>query len=174
MPEEQLIYKVCDRNRWEEAVERGVFEGAEIDLADGFIHFSAKHQVVETVTKHFAGKENLVLVAVPASKLGDALKWEPSRGGDLFPHLYDPLPHVARRECRRSAHRVRWQASISFYAVDECLRGTRGAFRLRVTMPNGMSSLGRSFAERKATISSLSPRALRESRASGEVRVKLF
>lgn len=92
MPEEQLIYKVCDRNRWEEAVARGVFEGAEIDLADGFIHFSAKHQVVETVTKHFAGKENLVLVAVPANKLGDALKWEPSRGGDLFPHLYDPLP----------------------------------------------------------------------------------
>ena len=92
MPSEDLIYKVCDRSAWEAAVEHGVFQGAQIDLADGFIHFSAAHQVVETVAKHFAEQEGLVLVAVPAKELGEALRWEESRGGDLFPHLYGSLP----------------------------------------------------------------------------------
>ena len=63
-----------------------------IDIADGFIHFSTAAQVHETARKHFAGVPDLLLAAVPADALGTALKWEPSRGGDLFPHLYGPLP----------------------------------------------------------------------------------
>ena len=87
----QVIYKVCGASLWDDAVSTGQFAGAEIDLADGFIHFSAGNQLRETVAKHFAGRENLVLIAVPTEPLGEALKWETSRGGDLFPHLYGPL-----------------------------------------------------------------------------------
>jgi uncharacterized protein (DUF952 family) len=86
-----LIYKVLSRERWSAAKAAGQFDGAEIDLADGYIHFSTKEQLVETVEKHFVGQANLVLVAVDSAVLGDALKWEPSRGGALFPHLYQPL-----------------------------------------------------------------------------------
>lgn len=93
-----LIYKLVGRTAWEEAEARGVFLGAPIDLADGYIHFSAAHQVRETAAKHFAGVPDLLLVSVDGDTLGDALKWEPSRGGDLFPHLYGPLPvHVAKK-----------------------------------------------------------------------------
>ena len=92
MPNSQVIYKVCDASLWNEATKIGQFAGAEIDLADGFIHFSAGHQLLETVAKHFAGRENLVLISVPTEPLGEALKWEKSRGGDLFPHLYGQLP----------------------------------------------------------------------------------
>lgn len=70
----------------------GHFAGAPVDLADGFIHFSTGLQVRETAAKHFAGQADLLLVAVDPAKLGDALRWEPSRGGALFPHLYAPLP----------------------------------------------------------------------------------
>ena len=87
----QLIYKICPQQLWNDAVANGVFPGAEIDVQDGFIHFSAAHQVQETARKHFHGQTNLVLVAVEESVLGDKLKWETSRGGDLFPHLYGPL-----------------------------------------------------------------------------------
>ena len=95
-----MIYKICSRQCWVEAVERGVFAGAEIDLRDGFIHFSTEHQVRETASKHFAGQDDLLLVFVEESKLGKALKWEVSRGGDLFPHLYHELDtaSVARVE----------------------------------------------------------------------------
>lgn len=65
--------------------------GAPVDLADGFIHFSTASQLVETAAKHFAGQTDLLLIAVDAGQLGPALTWEPSRGGDLFPHLYGPL-----------------------------------------------------------------------------------
>lgn len=86
-----IIFKICPAAQWRAAEGTGVFEGAPIDLADGYIHFSSADQVVETAAKHFAGQDDLLLVAVDASALGDALKWEVSRGGALFPHLYAPL-----------------------------------------------------------------------------------
>jgi uncharacterized protein (DUF952 family) len=86
------IYKICPRALWREAEAAGCFNGAPVDLADGYIHFSTAGQVRETAAKHFAGEVGLVLVTVDAAALGDALRWEPSRGGALFPHLYAPLP----------------------------------------------------------------------------------
>jgi len=86
------IYKIVPRPLWDAAMKTGAFAGSPIDVADGFIHFSTAAQVHQTAKKHFAGVPDLMLVAVPASALGDAIKWEPSRGGDLFPHLYGPLP----------------------------------------------------------------------------------
>jgi uncharacterized protein (DUF952 family) len=93
----QLIYKVVNREQWSMAEGQGVFTGAEIDVADGYIHFSTAEQVVETVTKHFAGQNDLLIVAVDAARLGEQLKWEPSRGGALFPHLYDTLDVAAAK-----------------------------------------------------------------------------
>lgn len=89
--ETNLIYKVVSADEWVAATEKGAFLGAAIDLADGYIHFSTAEQLRETVEKHFAGQPDLVLVAVDAEGLGKDLKWEPSRGGALFPHLYCPL-----------------------------------------------------------------------------------
>ena len=86
------IYKICDRALWQEAERSRVFSGAPVDAADGFIHFSAADQVAETAARYFAGGVDLVLVAVAADRLGPALKWEPSRGGALFPHLYGAFP----------------------------------------------------------------------------------
>lgn len=86
-----VIYKIISAPEWRAAEAEGVFHGAAIDLADGYIHFSAAEQVAETAAKHFAGKSDLVLVSIDADRLGDALKWEVSRGGALFPHLYAPL-----------------------------------------------------------------------------------
>jgi uncharacterized protein (DUF952 family) len=77
-----------------------------VDLADGFIHFSTAAQVRETAARHFAGQTGLVLIAVEAGALGSFLRWEPSRGGDLFPHLYGPLPLAA----------VRWVAPLALGA----------------------------------------------------------
>lgn len=88
----KTIYKICPRDLWRRAEEAGRFAGAPIDLADGYIHFSTADQVEETAAKHFAGLGDLMLVAVDADRLGDALKWEVSRGGALFPHLYADLP----------------------------------------------------------------------------------
>lgn len=90
-----LIYKIVPRALWREAERNGRFEGAPVDLADGFIHFSAADQVRETAARHFAGQDDLLLVGVDASRLGPALRWEPSRGGALFPHLYGPLDPAA-------------------------------------------------------------------------------
>ena len=92
-----IIYKICDASHWREAERAGVFRGAPVDIADGFIHFSAPDQVAETAAKHFAGREDLVLIAVDTEALGDALTWEPSRAGALFPHLYGELPMSAVR-----------------------------------------------------------------------------
>lgn len=86
------VYKICDRELWQDATRQGIFRGAPVDVADGFIHFSAANQVAETAARHFAGATDLVLVAVDAARLEPALKWETSRGGALFPHLYGPLP----------------------------------------------------------------------------------
>ena len=91
-----LIYKIVPKTMWDSVRWTGTFAGAPINLADGFIHFSAGHQVAETVTRHFVGQEYLLLVAVEADDLDDALKWEVSRGGDEFPHLYASLaPEIA-------------------------------------------------------------------------------
>ena len=86
-----LIYKICPRALWREAEAVGRFTGAPVDRQDGFIHFSTAAQVAETASRHFAGQDDLLLVAVEAGALGDGLRYEPSRGGDLFPHLYGPL-----------------------------------------------------------------------------------
>lgn len=86
-----VIYKIAPVELWREAEEAGVFTGAPVDLADGYIHFSTAEQTRETAAKHFAGQSDLVLAIIDADALGDALKWEPSRGGALFPHLYRAL-----------------------------------------------------------------------------------
>jgi uncharacterized protein (DUF952 family) len=88
----KTIYKICDAALWREAERAGVFGGAPVDLADGYIHFSTAEQVAETAARHFAAAPDLVLVAVDAAVLGGALHYEPSRGGALFPHLYGKLP----------------------------------------------------------------------------------
>ena len=85
------IYKITTAEQWEAAKTKGIFEGAPVDLADGFIHFSTAEQVAETADKHFRGQKNLTLLSVETQSLGNALKWEPSRDGALFPHLYAPL-----------------------------------------------------------------------------------
>lgn len=87
----QSIYKIVPADLWREAEASGVFHGSPADLADGFIHFSSAAQVEETAAKHFAGQRDLLLVRVDADALGSALKWECSRGGALFPHLYGAL-----------------------------------------------------------------------------------
>lgn len=90
-----LIFKIATRAQWQEAEATGTFAGAPVDLRDGYIHFSTAEQLDETLAKHFAGQRDLVLIAVEAEALGDALRWEVSRGGALFPHLYAPLPVAA-------------------------------------------------------------------------------
>ena len=87
-----LIFKIVPMTLWERAEEARRFDGAPVDEADGYIHFSTAEQAVETAAKHFAGHQDLLLVAVSSDALGSELKWEPSRGGELFPHLYAPLP----------------------------------------------------------------------------------
>lgn len=86
-----VIYKILSRAEWEAAKAAGRFEGSAVDRQDGFIHLSAADQARETAAKWFKGQEGLVLLGVEAEGLGEALKWEPSRGGALFPHLYRPL-----------------------------------------------------------------------------------
>jgi len=86
-----LIYKIFRRVEWDAFRNAGRTAGAPVDLADGFVHLSTAEQVTGTAEKHFAGESDLVLVALEAERLGDALKWEPSRGGALFPHLYRDL-----------------------------------------------------------------------------------
>jgi uncharacterized protein (DUF952 family) len=86
-----LIYKIFRADEWAAFETAGETAGAPIDLADGFIHFSTAEQAAETAAKHFAGEDGLMLLALDADALGAALKWEPSRGGALFPHLYRTL-----------------------------------------------------------------------------------
>jgi uncharacterized protein (DUF952 family) len=91
------IYKISPAALWRQAEQAGAFSGAPVDIADGFIHFSTAAQVAETAARHFAGVSDLVLAAIDAAALGPALRYEPSRGGALFPHLYGPLPMSAVR-----------------------------------------------------------------------------
>ena len=97
------LYKVLDAELWKDAESAGAYSGSGIDLTDGFIHLSTDAQVIETVRLHFTGQTNLVLVEIDSVQLGDTLRWESSRGGELFPHVYgdiamnavlrvDPLP----------------------------------------------------------------------------------
>lgn len=86
-----LIYKILRRAEWDAFRTAGVTAGAPVDLADGYIHFSTALQLAETAARHFAGEDGLMLLAVRASDLGPALKWEAARAGQLFPHLYRPL-----------------------------------------------------------------------------------
>jgi uncharacterized protein (DUF952 family) len=87
----RMIYKICPASAWREAERQGVYRGSADDARDGFIHFSTAAQVAGTAKKHFAGQTGLFLVAVDADALGEALRWEPSRNDELFPHLYGEL-----------------------------------------------------------------------------------
>jgi len=100
------IYKICERGLWQNAETEGAFCGSPDDTRDGFIHFSTAAQLAETAAKHFAGRPDLILIAVDAGRLGPQLKWEQSRGGGLFPHLYAPLPLDAVRWVRPLADEV--------------------------------------------------------------------
>lgn len=86
-----LIYKIFRADEWAALQANGETRGAPVDIADGFVHFSTAEQVAETAAKHFAKAEGLTLLALQSDALGDALKWEESRGGALFPHLYREL-----------------------------------------------------------------------------------
>lgn len=88
---DRYIYHMCPRTSWEAAITNGTYQGGELDQKDGFIHFSSPDQVVETAKRHLSGREGLVLLRVDAARLGEALKWERSRNGMLFPHLYNAL-----------------------------------------------------------------------------------
>jgi uncharacterized protein (DUF952 family) len=90
-----MIYHMCAAAAWHAALRDGVYYGTAQDRADGFIHFSTAAQIAESARKHRAGEAGLVLVAVASEALGDRLRWEPARGGTLFPHLYGPLDPVA-------------------------------------------------------------------------------
>ena len=92
---EQPIYHMCRRHEWRAAQAAGRYEGSSQDRADGFIHFSTAAQVEASAAKHRAGQDGLVLLVVDPARLGAALRWEPARGGALFPHLYGPLPLAA-------------------------------------------------------------------------------
>ena len=90
-----VVYKICPAPLWRAAEREGEFRGSAVDLRDGFIHFSTAEQAAGTAAKHFAGQDDLLLIAVDTGRLGAALKWEPSRGGALFPHLYGALDLAA-------------------------------------------------------------------------------
>lgn len=92
-----LIYKLAPAALWKTAEAAGVFAGAPDDLAAGFIHFSTAAQTRETAAKYFRGEPDLLLIAVDAGLLADTMRWETSRGNQLFPHLYGPLPLAAVR-----------------------------------------------------------------------------
>lgn len=95
-----LVYKICSRAEWDDALAAGVYRGSEVDRRDGFVHFSTAAQVDETQRRHFAGRSDLVRIAVDPADLGAALRFEASRGGALFPHLYGELPVALAREVR--------------------------------------------------------------------------
>lgn len=87
-----VIYKICTENEWRQLQEKGRFLGSADDLRDGFVHLSGPDQVGRTASKFFAGRPDLVLLAINPDQLGNALRWEASESGTLYPHLYAPLP----------------------------------------------------------------------------------
>lgn len=94
-PHPATAFKILTADQWAQFQADRVFYGAPVDLADGYIHLSAADQLVETLAKHFAGQSGLVIAEVDLALLGDTVKWEVSRGGALFPHIYGPLPMAA-------------------------------------------------------------------------------
>ncbi len=92
---ELFAYKILTKDQYDQLKTDGVFKGAPVDLADGYIHMSTRQQAAETAAKHFAGQDNLVMLMVDLATFGETLKWEESRGGALFPHLYAELPMSA-------------------------------------------------------------------------------
>lgn len=95
-----VAFKILSRADWRAALAEGRYDGSAADRADGYIHLSAAEQLEATAAKHYAGQADLMLVEVDLTALGDALIWEPSRGGALFPHIYGPLPVAATRAAR--------------------------------------------------------------------------
>lgn len=91
----EVAYKLIDRAEWDTALTAGAYAGSAVDRADGYIHMSMAGQLAETARRHYAGRTDLVLVEVALAPLAGAVKWEASRGGDLFPHLFAPLPASA-------------------------------------------------------------------------------
>jgi uncharacterized protein (DUF952 family) len=87
-----IAFKILTADQWQQFQTDGAFAGAPVDLADGYIHMSTADQLDETLSKHFAAQTDLVIASVDLDMLGEALKWEPSRGGALFPHYYGKLP----------------------------------------------------------------------------------
>lgn len=116
--ERRIVYKVLKADEWRDAVETGSFAGSADDARDGFIHLSTEQQLAGTLRKHFFGQGDLILVSFKAEDLGEQLQWEASRGGDLFPHLYGPLP---------AAQALKTQALVTAEDGD-------------VEMPEGLSS----------------------------------
>ncbi len=106
----EFIYKVADAAEFEQAEAEGIYAGAPVDLADGFIHFSTAAQLPETLRRHFRGRGDLLLAAIRTAELAGGLRWEPSRGGELFPHLYADLP----------LHAVAWTSPIEVDAEGHC------------------------------------------------------
>jgi uncharacterized protein (DUF952 family) len=98
-----IAYKLVDRGEWDAARSSGLYPGSAVDRADGFIHLSSADQLAETARRHYRNRADLLLAAVDLAALGAAVRWEPSRGGALFPHLYAPLPFQAVRDERRLA-----------------------------------------------------------------------
>jgi uncharacterized protein (DUF952 family) len=94
MPD-QVAYKVMSLAEAQQMQRDGVFRGSPVDIADGYIHLSCASQLAGTLDRHFSGVEGLMLVAVDLAQLGDTVRWEPSRGGQLFPHIHGPLPLAA-------------------------------------------------------------------------------
>ncbi|WP_406293884.1 DUF952 domain-containing protein [Embleya sp. NBC_00888] len=92
---DEIVYKLVGTEEWTAALRRGAFEGAGVDLVDGYVHLSTGAQVAETARRHFAGRDALTLVAVDPAALGSTLRWEPSRGGELFPHVYGAVQPAA-------------------------------------------------------------------------------
>tara|TARA_R110000787_G_scaffold95530_2_gene198573 strand:- start:206 stop:553 length:348 start_codon:yes stop_codon:yes gene_type:complete len=92
---ELFAFKLLTRDQWEQFRADGLFTGAPVDINDGYIHLSARDQVAETAAKHFAGQDDLMLLMIDLSALSDTVKWEPSRGGALFPHIYGTIPMSA-------------------------------------------------------------------------------
>ena len=110
----KIVYKIVAVADWQQATQSGGYAGSADDIRDGFIHLSARHQLRGTLEKHFKHKNGLLLIAFEENKLGSALRWELSRGGELFPHLYGDLP---------SSH-VLWQRPLALgadgiHALDE-------------------------------------------------------
>lgn len=99
----EIIYRIVTEAEWRAARDAGAFDGSEHDRRDGFIHFSTAEQLRETAEKHYAGRPGLLILAVDVSALTAPLKWEVSRGGALFPHLYGPLPAAAVRRAEALA-----------------------------------------------------------------------